>query len=207
MVDLPVPFGDSAAKRNKVVLVCFGGKSSLDVNQRLFEWCSVNIVDEEDDVYVMHFTRTKKSGMSAIRTAATQRAGVTVVDIAALATKEEDSSNESKDSVRPTVPPEWLPTAVIDAASKHRSACPSSVVAIFEVDLDAGFSSAEVRRRRGARHARATRTVRDAVVVFLEVLAIGIVRFKKNDSSEFAFDGYRSAAGRTNGIDRAVHMT
>ena len=127
--------------RKKVVLIGFGGKTEQQTNARLFDWANVNIVDEEDDVYVVHFTRTKKTGMGAIRTASTQRAGVTVVDIAALATKEDDS-------VRPKVPPEWVPSAVIDAMNKRRSACHSCAASVFEVDLDAGFGTAEVRRRQ-----------------------------------------------------------
>ena len=130
MADVSNPLGASPANRKKVVLLGFGGKKELEVNNRLFDWANVNIVDEEDDVYVVHFTRTKKTGMGAIRTASTQRAGVTVVDIAALATKEDDS-------VRPKVPPEWVPSAVIDAMNKRRSACHSCAASVFEVDLDA----------------------------------------------------------------------
>ena len=141
MADVSNPLGASPANRKKVVLLGFGGQKELEVNNRLFDWANVNIVDEEDDVYVVHFTRTKKTGMSAIRTASTQRAGVTVVDIAALATKEDDS-------VRPKVPPEWVPSAVIDAMNKRRSACHSCAASVFEVDLDAGFGTAEVRRRQ-----------------------------------------------------------
>ena len=139
MADVSNPLGASSANRKKVVLLGFGGQKELEVNNRLFDWANVNIVDEEDDVYVVHFTRTKKTGMGAIRTASTQRAGVTVVDIAALATKEDDS-------VRPKVPPEWVPSAVIDAMNKRRSACHSCAGAVFEVDLDSGFGTAEVRR-------------------------------------------------------------
>ena len=124
----------------------------MDVNKSLFDWANVNIVDEEDDVYVMHFTRTKKTGMSAIRTASTQRAGVTVVDIAAVAAKEDDS-------VRPKVPPEWCPDSVIDAMNKRRSACHTCAASVFEVDLDAGFGTAEVRRpKRAGRAARRGRS-------------------------------------------------
>ena len=124
----------------------------MDVNKSLFDWANVNIVDEEDDVYVMHFTRTKETGMSAIRTASTQRAGVTVVDIAAVAAKEDDS-------VRPKVPPEWCPDSVIDAINKRRSACHTCAASVFEVDLDAGFGTAEVRRpKRAGRAARRGRS-------------------------------------------------
>lgn len=152
MADVSTPLGASPANRKKVVLLGFGGKSSLDVNKSLFDWANVNIVDEEDDVYVMHFTRTKKTGMSAIRTASTQRAGVTVVDIAAVAAKEDDS-------VRPKVPPEWCPDSVIDAMNKRRSACHTCAASVFEVDLDAGFGTAEVRRpKRAGRAARRGRS-------------------------------------------------
>jgi hypothetical protein len=160
MADVSTPLGASPANRNKVVLLCLGSKSSLDVNKSLFDWANVNIVDEEDDVYVMHFTRKKKTGMSAIKTASTQRAGVTVVDIAAVAAKEDDS-------VRPKVPPEWCPDSVIDAMNKRRSACHTCAASVFEVDLDAGFGTAEVRRPEASRARGATRTVRDRVVVFL----------------------------------------
>ena len=159
MADVSTPLGASPANR-KVVLLGLGSKSSLDVNKSLFDWANVNIVDEEDDVYVMHFTRKKKTGMSAIRTASTQRAGVTVVDIAAVAAKEDDS-------VRPKVPPEWCPDSVIDAMNKRRSACHTCAASVFEVDLDAGFGTAEVRRPEASRARGATRTVRDRVVVFL----------------------------------------
>ena len=128
--------------RKKVVLIGFGGKTEQQTNARLFDWANVNIVDEEDDVYVVHFTRTKKHGMSAIRTASTQRAGVTVVDVAAL----NPEPTGEDDSVRPKVPPEWLPSAVIDSMNKRRSACHSCIAAVFEVDLDSGFGTAEVRR-------------------------------------------------------------
>jgi hypothetical protein len=66
MADVSTPLGASPANR-KVVLLGLGSKSSLDVNKSLFDWANVNIVDEEDDVYVMHFTRKKKTGMSAIK--------------------------------------------------------------------------------------------------------------------------------------------
>jgi hypothetical protein len=148
MADVSTPLCASPANRNKkVVLLGLGSKSSLDVNKSLFDWANVNIVDEEDDVYVMHFTRKKKTGMSAIRTASTQRAGVTVVDIAAVAAKEDDS-------VRPKVPPEWCPDSVIDAMNKRRSACHTCAASVFEVDLDAGF----VDRKQAGRVARRGRS-------------------------------------------------
>ena len=187
MADVSNPLGASPANRNKkVVLLGLGSKSSLDVNKSLFDWANVNIVDEEDDVYVMHFTRKKKTGMSAIRTASTQRAGVTVVDIAAVAAKEDDS-------VRPKVPPEWCPDSVIDAMNKRRSACHTCAASVFEVDLDAGFGTAEVRRPEASRARGATRTVRDRVVVFLRRRRVREKRendadkkrptFRKNDRS------------------------
>lgn len=143
MADVSVP-ASSAPKHKKVVLICLGGKSSVEVNERLFAWSNCNLVDEADDVHIMHFTRTKKTGMSALRAASSQREGVTVIDIAALANADKDEpSKKSKDTVRPVVPSEWLPQTVIDAANKHRAASPSSAVTIFEVTCDAGFNSAE----------------------------------------------------------------
>ena len=49
MVD---PSAPAAPERRKRVLVPLAGKSQLDANRRLFEWCAVNLVDAADDVFV-----------------------------------------------------------------------------------------------------------------------------------------------------------
>ena len=133
------PLGASPANRKKVVLLGFGGKE-LEVNNRLFDWANVNIVDEEDDVYVVHFTRTKKTRMGAIRTASTQRAR-------SPSSKSPRSPRGGRlGSAESTAG--WVRPAVIDAMNKRRSACHSCAASVFEVDLDAGFGTAEVRRRQ-----------------------------------------------------------
>ena len=74
MADAPdsAPAADTG-RQKKCVLVPFGGKSQLDANRRLFEWCAVHLMDAADDVFVFHHTRRRKSGMAALRAATTQR--------------------------------------------------------------------------------------------------------------------------------------
>ena len=93
MVD---PSAPAAPERRKRVLVPLAGKSQLDANRRLFEWCSVNLVDDADDVFVFHFTRAKKTGVSALRAAATQRPGVRVINIDAGEDTERETEAEKK---------------------------------------------------------------------------------------------------------------
>ena len=93
MVD---PSAPTALERRKRVLVPLAGKSQLDANRRLFEWCAVNLVDAADDVFVFHFTRAKKTGMSALRAATTQRPGVCVININAGADAEGETEAEKK---------------------------------------------------------------------------------------------------------------
>ena len=149
MVD---PSAPAAPDRRKRVLVPLAGKSQLDANRRLFEWCSVNLVDDADDVFVFHFTRAKKTGVSALRAAATQRPGVRVININAGEDTERETEAEKKrheEKRRASADAEWLPRDVSDALRKRRAACPSSVITVFEVDLDSGFNTAEVREARG----------------------------------------------------------
>ena len=63
MADAPdsAPAADTG-RQKKCVLVPFGGKSQLDANRRLFEWCAVHLMDAADDVFVFHHTRRRKSG-------------------------------------------------------------------------------------------------------------------------------------------------
>ena len=156
MVD---PSAPAALERRKRVLVPLAGKSQLDANRRLFEWCAVNLVDAADDVFVFHFTRAKKTGMSALRAATTQRPGVCVININAGADTEGETEAEKKRREETAAAEgcafgeaEWLPRDVSDALRKHRAACPSSVVSVFEVDLDSGFNTAEVRDARDPVH-------------------------------------------------------
>ena len=53
MADAPdsAPAADTG-RQKKCVLVPFGGKSQLDANRRLFEWCAVHLMDAADDVFV-----------------------------------------------------------------------------------------------------------------------------------------------------------
>ena len=156
MVD---PSAPAAPERRKRVLVPLAGKSQLDANRRLFEWCSVNLVDDADDVFVFHFTRAKKTGVSALRAAATQRPGVRVINIDAGEDTERETEAEKKrheEKRRASADAEWLPRDVSDALRKRRAACPSSVVTVFEVDLDSGFNTAEVRDARGPTALRAS---------------------------------------------------
>jgi hypothetical protein len=156
MADAPdsAPAADTG-RQKKCVLVPFGGKSQLDANRRLFEWCAVHLMDAADDVFVFHHTRRRKSGMAALRAATTQRTGVSVVNIGAASTPGSDKGSDAAAATNAAggafADTEWLPVAVVDAMRKRLAADPSADVAAFEVDPDAGFAQPEVSAHRDER--------------------------------------------------------
>jgi hypothetical protein len=68
----------------------------------------------------------------------------TVTATAATSADATSSTPENSNSGSCPAEVEWLPRAVSNALRKHRAACPSSIVVVFQIDAAAGPTSAEV---------------------------------------------------------------
>ena len=52
-------------RKQKNILIPMGGKSQLETNRKLFEWCQKNILEYGDNVYVFNYNSAWRKAASA----------------------------------------------------------------------------------------------------------------------------------------------